>query len=102
MNKRISDADRDEMKQLLATKLQLSGDEWRKQARLVHDEQARTAAELRQRDHDLRAIDNLLTSFLRDHDRQLTTYAHDMRTTRDILMDAKSAEEDTDGGHPNV
>lgn len=98
MNKRISDADRDEMKQLLATKLQLSGDEWRKQARLMHDEQARTAAELRQRDHDLRAIDNLLTSFLRDHDRQLTTYAHDMRTTRDILMDAKSTEEDTDGG----
>ena len=101
-SKRLSEGDKKEMKELMALKIQMSKAEWKKELDQVH-EQLRQQSDLNHlKDTKAQSLNTTVRYYLRDHDAQLASHAHEMTTTSDIIaksnvQSSESSDERLDG-----
>jgi hypothetical protein len=73
------------MAELIAIKLQIADDEWQLETSKIKDELADCGQQLLGRDQLAQIIYDMERNFVRRHQKQLETHAHDMRTTREFI-----------------
>jgi hypothetical protein len=99
-SKRFSETDKKDMAELIAIKLQIADDEWQLEINKVKDELTEAVQMLTGRDQLAQVIYDMQRNFVRKHQKQLETHAHDMRTTRDFIEQILKQEAPPGGVNP--
>lgn len=85
MSKRFSESDKKEVTELIAVKLQLAHDDWRREADKVKRELDRVTSEIKAKDERALRLARTLRDFVKKHERQLVTHSHDRTTTTELV-----------------
>lgn len=88
------------MAELIAIKLQIADDEWQLEISKVKDELLEAVQMLTGRDQLAQVIYDMQRNFVRRHQKQLETHAHDMRTTREFISRILEQEAPPGGVNP--
>jgi hypothetical protein len=85
-SKRFSEGDKKEMSEMIALKLQIARDEWQKETNRLKETLQEERAARQIREEMALTISKLQREFVRRHESQLVTHAHDMITTRELIQ----------------
>jgi cell division septum initiation protein DivIVA len=97
-SKRFSESDKREVAELIAVKLQLSQDDWQRETERIQQELDANIQQIRSRDELAQHIVAILRDFARKHETQLTSHAHDMTTTQELVRQMMIGESTENGG----
>lgn len=84
-SKRFSETDKKEMSELIAVRLQIAEDEWRAEIDKVNELLRDAVRRLDSRDQLAVGLGREMREFVRRHEKQLVSHAHDMTTTREFI-----------------
>jgi len=87
-SKRFSEVDKKDIQDLIAVKVQLSKEEWKKEMMTLRDELERQIELHKVKDAKAGAVDRQVVDYMRAHDDYLKSHAHGMKTTRSALVDS--------------
>jgi len=99
-SKRFSEAEKKEISELIAIKLQIADDERLMEIDKIKAELTETVETLSGRDRIAQIVYDMERAFVRKHQKQLETHAHDMRTTRQFIDDILKQEVPPGGVNP--